>query len=586
MLRTQPERPKPRPRLREGALLFFPMMTPHHSEQKYSTKILVVDDERLIRMTMCAKLRRAGYDPVPASTVDEAVTAVKQNHNAFCAIISDIMMGDMDGFMFRSIVRGIDTSIPFFFITALDPEEGSGFLKSIVADPMSFYLPKSAGADVLVTRVQRIVASRRVEQFIVNQIEETNRSLKLASFVQLGMLPIRAWMTKAGFFSAWWRPMEAVSGDLFEIVSFDDNKALFVLGDVQGHGTSAALVMTAVQSALKRFCRQDTTRPPRPMEIANSLQAFFRADLANVSYMTALICLHDAEKNTVRWISCGAPDLSVFAPGGKLDANPEGRGGLPIGLFPDTVYKEEDEVFTELPPSSVCVAMTDGLFDNRRDDGLQLPAADLDGIVGELAVPSLLDGSISALTYKIVTAVEEAGFRRYGDDVTLLCFGTRVYDDSAMHETTIRLNPREIDAAARELGAWCAKAGWSEIVSEKLQLVLEEKLMNIYDHGFDERERTRHVAPIRLRKKGRNAELTVWDCGTPEPSMAVAAGDADTTFEMLNRDMSGHGRGRLMLRQMCCGIARNRYGALNETIYYLPLEEEDAGKGPENGEPK
>ena len=564
----------------------FCFMNANASENKFSTKILVVDDERLIRMTMCAKLRRAGYDPVPASTVDEAVAAVKQNHNAFCAIISDIMMGDMDGFMFRSIVRGIDSSIPFFFITALDPEEGSGFLKSIVADPMSFYLPKAVGADMLVTRVQRIVASRRVEQFIVNQIEETNRSLKLAAFVQHGMLPVRAWMTPSGFFSTWWRPMEIVSGDLFETVPFGDDEALFVLGDVQGHGTSAALVMTAVQSALKRLCRQDMQHPPRPLDIANSLQAFFRADLANVSYMTALICLHDARKNTVRWISCGAPDLQVFTKDGKLDVNPEKRGGLPIGLFPDTVYKEEDEVFTELPRPAVCVAMTDGLADNRRDDGLQLPADDLDEIIGELAVPSLLDGSVSALTFKIVTAVEEAGFRRFGDDVTLMCFGTRCTDGDEMFETTIRLSPRAIDGAAQEIGAWCAKAGWSGVASEKLQLVLEEKIMNIYDHGFDERERVRHVAPIRLRRRGPNAELTVWDCGTPEPSMAVAAGDADTTFELLNRGMSGHGRGRLMLRKMCNGISRNRYGSLNETIYYIPLEDEGAEEAPQPGETK
>ena len=561
-------------------------MPPNAKENKYSTKILVVDDERLIRMTMCAKLKRAGYDAVPAATVDEAVSAVKSNHNAFCAIISDIMMGDVDGFMFRSIVRSIDASIPFFFITALDPEEGSGFLKRIVEDPMSFYLPKSAGAEVLVTRVQRIVASRRVEQFIVNQIEETNRSLKLASYVQLGMLPLRAWMTQSGYVSTWWRPMDSVSGDLFETVSYGDSKALFVLGDVQGHGTSAALVMTAVQSTLKRLCRQALLRPPRPVAIANSLQSFFRADLANVSYMTALICLHDAEENTVRWISCGAPDLLVFGPGGKMDVNPEKRGGLPIGLFPDTVYGPEDEVVTKLPESSICLAMTDGLFDNRRDDGLQLPSDDLDGIIGELAVPSLLDGSAVALPYKIVTAVEEAGFRRYGDDVTLMCFGSRASEKTGVHEATVRLSPHAIDTAARNLGAWCLKAGWSQMGSEKLQLALEEKLMNIYDHGFDERERIRHVAPIRLRKKGPHAELTVWDCGTPEPSMAVAAGDADTTFELLNRDMSGHGRGRLMLRQMCSGIARNRYGALNETIYYVPFEEDGTGEAPEHGETK
>ena len=53
----------------------------------------------------------------------------KAHPHTFSAIISDIMLGTMDGFAFRDIARGLDSSMPFFFMTALDPEEGSGFLK-------------------------------------------------------------------------------------------------------------------------------------------------------------------------------------------------------------------------------------------------------------------------------------------------------------------------------------------------------------------------------------------------------------------------------------------------------------------------
>lgn len=125
------------------------------SNEKFSVKILVLDDERLIRMTICAQLKVAGYEAVSVGTVDEAVAILKKSHRGISAIISDIMIGDMDGFVFRDIVRGIDASIPIFFITALDPEEGSGFLKKIIADPISYYLPKSAGTDTLVKRLQR-----------------------------------------------------------------------------------------------------------------------------------------------------------------------------------------------------------------------------------------------------------------------------------------------------------------------------------------------------------------------------------------------------------------------------------------------
>ena len=476
----------------------------------------------------------------------------------------------MDGFDFRDIVRGMDSSIPFFFLTALDPEEGSGFLKRIVEDPMSFYLPKAVSSETLVTRVQRIVASRRVEQFIVRQIEETNQALGLAAYVQRSMLPSPACITDVAFYGIWWHPKEKVSGDLVEAVPFGKDKALYVLGDIQGHGTSAALAMTAVQSTLKRLSTVKFEDISSPAKLANALQEFFRSNLADVSYMTALVCVHDASARTVRWISCGAPELAVYGESGRRNVNPEKRGGLPIGLLPDTVYSEADEVVTHLMPGDVCFAATDGVADISRKDGIQISSGTLERITAELAMPARRTGSVLTLLYKIMTACEENGYDDYGDDVTIIVFGNREFLPGVF-ESTVAILPADIDAKAREIAAWCDSEGWSEDVSQRLQLVFEEKLMNIHDHGYDERERIRHVAAVRLRKVGETAELTVWDGGTPEPSIAVAAGDADTAFELANQNMSNHGRGRLMLRQLCKAIARNRYGILNETIYYVPM---------------
>ena len=186
------------------------------AESHFEAKILVVDDEKLIRLTISAKLKRAGYESVAVGTVDEAVEILKKDHTHFGAIISDIVMGAMDGFVFRDIVRGIDKSMPFFFMTALDPEEGSGFLKRIVSDPMSYYLPKSVSSEVLINRVKRVIASRRIEQFIQRKIDEDRQSLELAAHVQRSLLPKRAIRTPRGFYSMWWRPKDIVSGDLFE----------------------------------------------------------------------------------------------------------------------------------------------------------------------------------------------------------------------------------------------------------------------------------------------------------------------------------------------------------------------------------
>jgi hypothetical protein len=43
------------------------------THDKLELKILVLDAERLIRLTVCARLKKAGYEAVPVATVGEAV---------------------------------------------------------------------------------------------------------------------------------------------------------------------------------------------------------------------------------------------------------------------------------------------------------------------------------------------------------------------------------------------------------------------------------------------------------------------------------------------------------------------------------
>ncbi|MBQ6248219.1 MAG: hypothetical protein IJK04_15210 [Kiritimatiellae bacterium] len=77
---------------------------------------------------------------------------------------------------------------------------------------------------------------------------------------------------------------------------------------------------------------------------------------------------------------------------------------------------------------------------------------------------------------------------------------------------------------------------------------------------------------MRVRRAGAFAELAVWDWGTPEPPLEFPAGGAGAAFERRNREFSGRGRGRLIVHEFCDGIARSRFGTLNETVYRVPLE--------------
>ena len=549
---------------------------------KGQTQILVIDDERLIRLTLRAKLRLIGYEAVAVESVKEALALLnKREGMPFMAIITDILKGEMDGFVLRDIVRGMDEDLPIFFMTALDPEEGGGFLKKILSDPNSYYLPKSVKVEVLLKRVQSIVALRRVEQYIERQQAESRQALALAAHVQRNMLPVRAQMTDQMFYTTWWQPKDVVSGDLYEAVPLGDDGFLYVLGDVQGHGISAALAMTAVQAFLKQMTLREGARQLRPHDFANLIHRFFRESLADVLYMTALICVHRPREGYVDWLSCGAPDLTVLDPENP-DAppiNPEKRGGMPIGMMPETVYTADDTVRTPLAKTALCVAHTDGVLDISRDpEGMeQMPEETRRKIRDGLLLDARRNGSIVAAPYKFMTACEEVGYPHCADDVTEVIFGSR-WKKKGIFEATVPIHSHSIDEVAQRIGAWCAEQGWGADVCTLVQLVFAEKLMNLHDHGFDDRERWREVASVRVRALAECAELTVWDCGRQEPSIEVATGDTGVAFALANKAFSGRGRGRLMVRQICDGISRNRYGNLNETIYYIPFQKTEKQK--------
>ena len=178
---------------------------------------------------------------------------------------------------------------------------------------------------------------------------------------------------------------------------------------------------------------------------------------------------------------------------------------------------------------------------------------------------------------KFVKTLSEFGYDKFLDDVTLVTFGARTWVPG-IYEATFRVFADEIDAASQEIAKRCRERGWPEEGVTRVQLVFEEKLMNVHDHGFDDRDRLREVASVRLKRVRDNAVLTVWETGSPEPSIEVAAGDASTAFEMANMNMAGRGRGRLMVRELCEGVERNRYMNMNETTYHIPLFGKDSEK--------
>jgi two-component system, response regulator PdtaR len=71
-----------------------------------SIRVLVVEDETLIRMDAVEMLRRAGYDILEAANADEAIQMLEK-HSDIRLVFTDIdMPGSMDGLKLSAAVMG------------------------------------------------------------------------------------------------------------------------------------------------------------------------------------------------------------------------------------------------------------------------------------------------------------------------------------------------------------------------------------------------------------------------------------------------------------------------------------------------
>ena len=134
-----------------------------------SAKILVVDDELVIRDSIAEILRLHGYQVLTASNGIEGLEAIKQNIPEL--IISDIMMPEMNGYQFYQRVRSNPEWlwVPFIFLSAKGKEEDVRFGKELGAED---YLKKPIDAEDLLAavigclkRYHQLEASRQKEAY-------------------------------------------------------------------------------------------------------------------------------------------------------------------------------------------------------------------------------------------------------------------------------------------------------------------------------------------------------------------------------------------------------------------------------------
>lgn len=141
-------------------------------------RILVAEDEDVIRDFVVINLRRNGYEVVDVPNGDEAIRVFDENNGDFDICLLDIMMPGKDGFTVCKEIRKRSSTVGIIMLSAKSQEMDKVGALMFGADD---YVTKPFGPAELVARVDAL--HRRVNMVAVAQPVEDSSEIRSGPFV-------------------------------------------------------------------------------------------------------------------------------------------------------------------------------------------------------------------------------------------------------------------------------------------------------------------------------------------------------------------------------------------------------------------
>jgi len=145
-------------------------------------RILVVDDEASLLMTLVANLELEGFDVMEARNGEQALELVKAHR--FDVVLSDIRMPGLDGVDLCRHIHKLHPELPVILMTAFTNE---GLIRDAVTDGALMVIPKPFGIEQIVRLLH--TAMQRPVVLIVDDSVEVAESM--AESLHLVGLPAR-----------------------------------------------------------------------------------------------------------------------------------------------------------------------------------------------------------------------------------------------------------------------------------------------------------------------------------------------------------------------------------------------------------
>ena len=402
-------------------------------------KVLIIDDEQIIRDLFKRFLTRQGYEFYSAENGQDGLKAIEEVQPDLAFV--DLKMPEMDGLEVLRKAKDINHDLPIIILTGHGDLDSA--IQAVKLGAYDFQRKPVENLETLLIEINRAIESHNLvkrnkklaeELRIINsELEEkvkqrtanlnkTLYELKLAqtkiseeiktvSVVQQGLLPESPPHREGLDAAAIYLASSAVGGDYYDYIDLGDDKLAIAIADVSGHGLAAGLVMTMVKIML--FYLNKKKVPQK--EALEAVNEMLSNHIPTNNFVTMIYGILDLKAMTFTSINAGHdPLLRVNSESKKIE---EFSAKSPfLGIDASTVFSEET---VSLKKNDKLVFYTDGIVEaiNSKEEAF-----------GEERLNKIITDNASLSSQDLITEIISAlsvycEGTTYTDDITLMILG-------------------------------------------------------------------------------------------------------------------------------------------------------------------
>ena len=380
-----------------------------HSAGLAAPRVLIADDHDDVLVALRLLLKSEGYQVTAVSSPDAAIKALEAH--PFDAILIDLnytrdTTSGLEGLELLSRIRALNRDVPVIAMTAWGSIE---LAVDAMRTGLDDFIQKPWDNAQLLDHLRLHLQNGRARRQERGNTVHYSQELAGAREIQRNLLPQTLPVVRGVTLEAFWSPAGEVGGDFYDTAALDASTLWLGMGDVEGKGLSAALLMASVHGLM----RASASARLAPSALCTGINDELCSRTTSGRFVTFFYCTYDVKRQRLSYVNAGhTPPCLIQADGYATWLAP---GGPVLGIFPNSRFEQAE---VQLGLGDRLVLFTDGITESRKEDGSEFGEERL----LHLAVQSR-HTSAGDMHRTIIGAARAHGDGTFTDDATLIVMG-------------------------------------------------------------------------------------------------------------------------------------------------------------------